>query len=423
MIQRLLAAASAAALFVLSQSPLHADVILLEDGTVHPEEVRDLLKDWTGGRPPQDVLAQSADYRISTLSAKEVKAKRDTFNAAQIKGIWTTKADQNAAYQDAELQASAGAFSQAATDYGRAAAELKGAPAQESLYKAMLALWAEGKNTQGILGAADALLKAFPDSYWSGKARYYRFRVLLASGKAAEAKAELEKVANDAGMNARDRYEARIEMLRHFEYRPAGNNVAKLKAARQKFERLARTIASDSDGRYAKTQQMKARVLAAQCLVFEQDYKQAQRILEEVVADQSLSDKELLASAYNGLGDTLYALGKKTQAEAKGDEGKKKEAMEALQEASLHYLRVALNYGTEYAPTETLNANRNLARIYANLYTLGGEEDEKMGRRAWTFYGRTYRMLPRSDRQGRKELGNEAKAFREQVDAKYPPEG
>ena len=63
-----------------------------------------------------------------------------------------------------------------------------------------------------------------------------------------------------------------------------------------------------------------------------------------------------------------------------------------------------------------------MARIYANLYTLGGEADEKMGRRAFSFYGRAWRMLPKSDRRARKELGNEARQFRELVDAKYPPE-
>ena len=104
MIQRLLAATAVVALLVLSQAPLRADIVQLEDGAYQPDEVQEAMRG-VKSRPPGGVLGQSSKFRITSLTYKEAKVARKSWNAAEIKDLWTTRADQNGAFQDAEVQA------------------------------------------------------------------------------------------------------------------------------------------------------------------------------------------------------------------------------------------------------------------------------------------------------------------------------
>lgn len=410
MTTRLLGAALAVALSICLSAPAHADIIVLRDGSVLG--TKHLKK---GEVPSLDMLRKSGKGN-ATLKYSVVKYKSKQVSAAQVFEVFTTEAAQNTDYNDGETYAASGDFEGAAHKFSLAAAELEGADKQLALYRRMLALRAGGGNVANMMKAADELIAAFPDGYYVPEAQDLRARILISKGKAKEAKAALEGIANASGMNARDKFGAQLTLLDWFDLRGAGRDAKKLQSTETKYrnlERQAKTAGND-----ARLEALRARVGAGTCVVRRGEFAAARKDFEFVTNDNTVHDKTLLGRAYHGLGDSIYGQAKADLASASGDKAKIEAAKELLETAALHYHRVTDFYGNEFAADNVIDCTTNLARVYANQFSLGDGADCQKGWTAWRYYVQAANSMNRGETKN--QLVKEAKAFRKDLEAACP---
>ncbi len=397
---RLLAAAVAAALMIQTAPAAYAD---------HVELMSDK------GPPNAQKLFDTKNAKLKTLTYSRVKAGSKDVSAAKVRMIrfYASLGDN---FEMGMVHANSGAFREAAMSFESAAAELKGVRKQHALYMRMEAWRGDGKDLKRLLQAADELLAEFPDTYYFFPAQELRARLFLQQRKGAEAKAALEAVTSAAGMNVRDFFEAKLASIRFFEVPKAGGNAAKNAVIEKTYRDLVREIDGNTNKADANVQRMKAVVGVSQALIYQQKYAEAQKELEKVVNDNSITDQALLAAAYRGLGDAIYVQAKIADKAAGSDQAKKQKVVVQLEDAMLHYMRVILVYapdGPGY--DELLPSLTSCARVCANLFVMGGEKDEAMGRKAYGFFHQAYNMMGRGE--AKRKLGAEAMQVKQALDA------
>ena len=406
MIQRSLLAATAAFLLLSAAAPAHADMVRLRDGGWLPKK---LAKDMADAQAPNDDMLRRSGKNNLDLGYDKVKVGGASVSAGDVAAVFSTAAFQNEYFRNGDLQAQAGAWIEAADSFAQAAENLKGSAREIAMWNRVLVL-AETGDLDATLKATDELLTAFPKSFYYAQARDKRARIMLGKGKSADAKKELDQVVAAPGMNARDYFESKLAKINFFSLIPAGDDVGKIAAARKEYERAASEIKGRTGARTeAAVQLLKANVGIGRCLVYEGQYDKALSTLQAVVDDKmSVQDRSLLARAYAGMGDAVFA---KVKAELKGGNVPKEELpriQESLTDAALHYLRTSKFY-VEAAGDDRFPATAGLARVWATQFELGGEQDCDLGKRAAKTYYEAHRMLPRGERQ--RIFTREAKVF------------
>ena len=412
MIQRTCLAATAAILFLCAAAPAHADMVLLDDGTWLPSKMTKAMGD---AKAPSDAALAKSGRNNLKLEYDTVSIGRESVPASRVVDVFATTAFQNEMFRNGYIQGSAGAFREAADSFAQAAENLKGGARELALWKRVQSI-AETGDLDATLKATDELLTAFPKSYYLAQARDKRARIALGKGKGKDAKAELDQVIAAPGMNSRDYFEAKLAKIHFFSLLPAGDDKAKIAAARKEYESVAREIRGRSGAaKEAAIQMLKANTGIGRCLVYEGDYDKALTTLNAVVGDKaSVRDAGLLARAYTGMGDAIFA---KVKAELKGGNVPQEELpriQDALTDAALHYLRTSQFY-VEQAGDDRFPATAGLARVWATQFELGGDKDCALGKRAAKAYYQAHGMLPRGERQ--RVFTREAKMFIDKFNA------
>lgn len=406
MIHRAFWAATAAILLLgTAATSARADILVLRGGVVVPKSLTDPVDPKVG---PSDPPLEESGRNNSELEYDQVTCAGSKYKASELVEAYPTAAYTNAFFRDGENQGRSGYWAEAAESFQQAAEELKGSAKQVSMYKRVLCL-AELRDMDQTFNAAKELLDAFPKSYYMAPVQILRARILFTRGDTKGARAALDSVTAASGMNSRDYFEAKLTKVYLFDYKTAGTDKKKYVAARGEYEEIVREIAARGANQEAGVQRLKANVGIGKCLVFEQDYAKARPYFDAVIKDpMSLEDKPLLAQAYTGLGDVIYAGVKAELAGNRVDASKLPEIQERLTDASLHYLRVAKFY-VEWAGDEIYPATIGVARVWATQFTLDGEKDCALAQRASAFFFEAHKLLPRGEHK--RLLTSEVKQF------------
>lgn len=407
MIHRYLWAATAAILLFTTASTARADVIQTCDGQWWPKKIREEMAD--AEAPSDSVLRESGRNNLE-LQYDTVKIGGVQISASNVCQIFSTTAFENAHFRQGDTHGQSRYWPEAADSFGEAAEALKGAAKQIAMYNRVTCLRYSG-DVAKTFDAAQQLLDAFPKAYYFAKVQDLRARVMLIRKDAKGAKKALSAVIAAPGMNARDYFDAKVNNVYLLQFKSAGKDKKNYARARSAYEMIVKEIDTRTGARKeAGIQRLKALVGIGKCLVFEQDFKKARPYFDQVVTDKaSAQDQQLLAQAYTGLGDVKYASVKKDLAGTeKLDKAKLPEIQARLTDAGLDYLRVAKFY-VESAGDELYPATIGAARVWATQFTLDGETDCELARRAGKFFFEAHSMLPRGETK--RLLTSEAKRF------------
>ncbi len=405
MIQRFFGAAIAAFLLLNATAAAHADIIRTRDGQWWPQKIQ---KDMEGADAPSDEVLKRSGRNNLDLAYDSVTLGGKKFSASDVTDIFATAAYESLSYKNGERQAQSGYWAEAAANFAEAAENLKGASKEIALYWRVWCL-ARTNNAAKTFDAAQELLDAFPKTYYFAKVQDMRARILINRRDRRGAEAELGKVVAAPGMNARDYFEAKLATIYLFKFKAAGKDKKKYAAARAEYERIVREINSRSAQKIAGIQLLKAQVGQGKCHVYEGDFSEALPHFNTVINDEtSLEDQGLLAQAYTGRGDVRYAAIKKELAGGNVKEDQLERVTGALTEAALDYVRVAKFY-VESAGDDLYPATVGAARVWATHFTLTGEKDCDLAKRAAKYFFAAHKLLPRGE--ARRLLTNEVKRF------------
>ena len=410
MIHRFFGAAIAAFLLLGTANAALADVVKTRDGQWWPKKIQ---PDMEGAEAPSDeVLKKSGKYNLE-LSYDEIDIGGHKFSASEVEEIYSTACYENLSYRNGERQAQSRYYVEAAANFAEAAENLKGSAKEVAMYWRVWCL-ARTNDAAKTSDAAQQLIDAFPKTYYFAKLQDMRARILINRRQAQAADEEIRKVIAAPGMNARDYFEAKLALIYLFKFKSAGKDSKKYAEARAEYERVAREIEARGATKAAAIQLFKAQVGQGKCHVYEGDYKEALPHFEHVISDpQSLKDQGLLAQAYTGRGDVRYAMVKQELAGGKVPAEELPRITNALTDAALDYLRVA-NVYVESAGDDLYPATIGAARVWATQFTLTGESDCDLAKRAAKYFFAAHQLLPRGEE--RRVLTNEVKRFLEKRD-------
>jgi hypothetical protein len=353
-----------------------SDMLLGKDGWIG--QAKDAPAVSPDDDPPDEVLANSASTKIDA-AYDVVKAGASSIPAGQVRKILSDESVTNEEFRKASTDASAHLYKEAAEGFSSAAGRLTGMAKQHALWSAVQAYQAAGLADE-TNAAIDALLTAFPKSYYYAPAQTIRARVLLSKGDLEGAKRAFAAIAAEKGMNLRDAY--RAEYMRIFLTEEAQRQ---WDAARGDYQKLIDTISRGDQALGAVAGQL-ATVGLGNTLV--QGKKPADALALYTRATES-HDPDVLAAAYAGLGDVAFG-----EAKALRDEKKLAEAKAKLEEASLHYLRVTVLYradAQEEAPV--LRSLDNQASVFKVLFEMSGQKDLDALDKACNAYYQLYQAL------------------------------
>lgn len=172
---------------------------------------------------------------------------------------------------------------------------------QESTFKAAMCYLRMGKNAEAAKTFAD-LNAADPEHKYLLESMLWLGRLSMAAGKYDDAEKQLAKLIEVANANEKKKqfYEARVWKARCFIFQ------GKLDAAENEFK----SVADQSRGVDAKISAM-ALLGEAECLVAKKNLTSARDKFNTVIGkfettSQDDDELDLLARAYNGLGETFY---------------------------------------------------------------------------------------------------------------------
>ena len=328
--------------------------------------------------PPDEVLAASAPNKADA-GYDVVKIAGVSIPAGQVRKIRSSDSVTNEDSRKAVGDAAAQLFKDAGDAFAAVGQRLTAMGKQEALWNAVLA-YRDAGIPEDTDTAIDALLAAFPKSFYFAPAQAIRARVMLAKGDLDGAKKAFSAVGAEKGMNLRDSY--RTEYMRIFLTEEAQKQYD---AARGDYQKLVDTIAKGDAAQGTVASQL-ATVGLANCLA--QAKKTAEALALYTQATTS-HEPDVLAGAYAGLGDIAFR-----EAAALREDKKLPEAKAKLEEASLHYLRVTLLYrpdAEEAGPI--LRALDSQAKVFAVLFEMSGQKDLDALDKACASYYQLYQAL------------------------------
>jgi hypothetical protein len=353
-----------------------ADMLLGKDGWVG--QAKDAPVVSGDDEPPDEVLANSAATKIDA-TYETVKVGGSTIPAGQVKKIISDESVTNEDFRKANADVQAHLYKEAGEAFSAVAEKMAGMGKQDALWSAVLAYQYAGLPDE-TNAAIDALLAAFPKSYYYAQAYTIRARVFLAKGDLEGAKKAFSAIAAEKGMNPRDAY--RAEYMRIFLTEEAQRQV---EAARGNYQKLIDTI-SRGDSVVGATASQLATVGLANTLLMGKKPAEAAALYNRATESR---DPDVLAATYTGLGDIAFG-----EAKALRDDKKLAEAKAKLEEAALHYLRVTILYrpdAEEIGPI--LRALDNQANVFKVLFEMSGQKDLEALDKACNSYYQLYQAL------------------------------
>ncbi len=275
--------------------------------------------------PSNEYLRESAPVQAD--AGYDVVKNNRGFNkpTGVVKKILSSDSVINAAFLQAMSDASSSYFQEASDGFATAAAELSGYGKQLALYYRIQMLANIGE-AGPVLGAIDDLLGAFPKSYFYVDVQIIRAKIAMGKNDVDGATKALEAVKSAPGMNARDAL--RAEWTRIYLTLELGRKYEDAAAA---YRALVAASEKASDGQGDVTKQ-RALVGLGSCLVMTKKEAEAKTYFDKATESRN---SDVLAGAYNGLGNVAMA-----EAKALRDAGKLPDAKAKLEQAVLHYLRV-----------------------------------------------------------------------------------
>lgn len=359
--------------------------------------------------PNADALAASEDTKITEATYETVKlSKGGSRPAALVAQLASFEALRNETYTQAMNDASSGLFVEASEGFRAAAGELKDFAKQDALYRAMLAAGQTGDAGRAT-AAADELLTAFPKSFYLCDAQILKAKIAAIKGDLAATGAALDAVKNAAGMNVRDSYRAQ-----HMKVSLTLELQRKYEQAASEYRVLIGSMEREKDAAAVVVSKQRCQVGLGNCLLALRKDKEARTFFVQATESR---DADVLAGAYNGLGDVAL-----TEARALKDAKQLAEAKAKLEnEAILHYLRVSLKYRNDVTDTSVvLRAMENQAAVFIALFDMSGGKDCEAADRACRTYAELVRMLPEGSAQ-RRTIGRAYQEIDKKRDACKPP--
>lgn len=390
--------AASAALMTFAPCPeAQADLVQTVDGAWFPAQAGLGPDD----EPDDAMLRESAEFKVdATYETVSVKNKGFSKPAGQVKRIFASDRATNSDFGKALVSASSDFFVDAAEGFAAAAAALSGYGKQEALYFCMQA-WANAGEAEKAIAAAADVLAAYPKSYFFCDIAFLRARV--AGDDMGGVKKALGSVPTAPGMNNRDLL--RAEYMRIWMTEERARQYDK---ARESYLRLIADVEKTAAAEAAVTRQQ-ALVGVGNCLVRTKKNKEAEEFF--VKAAKESRNPDVLAGAYDGLGNIAFGVAKEFQLAGKLPEAKAK-----LEDAAEQYLRVTLLYKTQVDDlTPVLDAYENQAHVFVALFDMSGSKDCPSAIRAYQAYYDLQNMMQpgiqrtRLQKEG-KEFGERKKA-------------
>jgi tetratricopeptide (TPR) repeat protein len=390
---RLVGAAFAAGLVAsfVAATPARADIVRLRDGKVLPAGAV-VPKD---GVPSQEEMEKHKGKKLEPMGYDGAKLGGVEVPPGMIDEVWTWDTWESQLFQEAERSAAGTRFAEAADLYLRAAEELRGGGKQVALGKRAIVL-ALANDADGMIAAIDELKAEFPKTVFLTQLEKRRASVLAGRDQRPQAVDALDKVIGAAGINKHDLYEAKLFKIFLTQYVPAGRDRAKWAEAEKSYRELLTAVEGEAAAKSeVEDSRLRALVGIGRSLVFQGKQADARKFLDQVVAGATnATDASLLGSAYVGLGDVMFAEARETQAKAAGNEALKKQALDQLESALLHYLRVTELYYERTEQSDLYQARIGAGRVFAAIFGASNDKDCDAALKAQQFMRAAHDMLP-----------------------------
>jgi tetratricopeptide (TPR) repeat protein len=288
-VSRLAVTMLAAALFVALAGVLNADDVNLVSGAK--------LKEAIGGRVRGQVQSESPTEVVVQLGATSTAVPTELIQSVRYDG-------QSASFQLAEARESAGLLAEAADLFKKAATESAGKPfpLQAAQFREAEVLTALALVEPDRAKEAKDKLAKFVQAYPGGRhivgARACQVRLQLHAGEFAAAETAIAALARLPGGAER------AGVLRTKVLAKQGKHEAAIAA----LDKLIATYPKGSE------RQRAAQLAKAESLAAMKQYKEAEKLVREIIKANPPEDAEAQAPAYNTLGDCLRAANRPTDA-------------------------------------------------------------------------------------------------------------
>jgi hypothetical protein len=322
--------------------------------------------------PSDDQLMQLQDHRADATyeTVKLMGAKGTTKPAGQVTRLLSSARASVPEFRKARGDAESSYWPEAAEGFAAAAEAAQGFGKQDAMWMRVQAL-AGGGMVDEVGAAIDALLQAFPKSYYFGEAHILRAKIAISQNKVADATKALEAVKAAPGMNLRDQF--RAEYMRIY---------LTLEGQRKQDESLSAYQAlvswiDKADAAQGETTKLRALVGIGNAHLAKGNAKEATAAFTKATESKNA---DVLAGAYAGLGDVAFGEAKALR-DAKDLEGAKKR----LETAAQHYLRVTVYYRPNVEEMDAiLRALGNQSKVFTVLFDM--TKDIESGKRSWRSY-------------------------------------
>lgn len=384
--------------------------LILADGKWVPPPAGNAPVPGPDDEPTDEHVRESAPVQVDAAYDVVKNNRGFTKPTGAVKRIVSSDRVTNTAFNQAMNDASSSYYQEAAEGFAVAAGELTGFGKQLALYYRVQMLANLGE-PGAVLGAIDDLLAAFPKSYFFVDVQVTRAKIALSKNDTEGATKALEAVKSAPGMNARDAL--RAEWTRIYLTLELGRKYEDAAAA---YRTLVAAAEKAPEGQGEVTKQ-RALVGLGSCLVMTRKESEAKAYFDKATDSRN---SDVLAGAYNGLGNVAVA-----EAKALREANKLPEAKAKLEEAVLHYLRVSVKYKTEIDEMGVvLDALGNLTKVFATLFEMSGNKNCEIADRCYKTYVELVGMMDAGPQKN--ALVRDAKAFDEKRKAAgcgVPPPG
>ena len=411
---RVFGAAVAAALILAIAAPASADILDLTDGKkpFRLPKSSEIQTPW--GEFPTDAELRASGHRNLDLQYDRFEIKGQKGSAAQVVSVYVTDALMNENFSNGEKYGVSGYWQEAAAAFLAAAGDLTGAARQEALYKRLLAV-ANTKDVNATVAAAKELLASDEKTYYFGPAQEMIARLAWQAGQRGPALAALKAVIDAPGMNVRDLYNAKY-LTTWLTKSVGADSAEKWAAAEKAYRDLLTEIDRHPERVVAEIPRFKTLMSLGESLRGQGKNDEAKKHFDQILEEANEgTSKEVLAGVYYGLGDVAFQAAIEAQKRGTVTPAKKEEVKAMFDAAALHYLRVVLLYGNFASQRDLFGATQGVARAFASIFTITGETDCDLGRRAYEFYRRAVDMQDRGE--AKRILIAEGTALKEKLDA------
>lgn len=410
--RHLLGAALAVLLGSLLAGPARSDIVDITDGKDGIRLPKKITSRW--GTAPSDIELGESGQRNLKLAYDAFELGGEKGDSAQLVDVYVTECFENEQFNDGEKYGESGFWQESAEAFAQAAEVLTGAARQVALHKRMLALANLGDDA-GTLAAADALLADDPKSYYFGPTQEIRARIFARRGKRAEATAALKLVTDAPGMNVRDYFNA-MYLSTWLTKTVGADKPEKWAAAETAYRSVLGELDKHARKQLAQIPRFRVLMSLGESLRGQGKADEAKKYFDLILAEANVAtDKGVLAGVYYGLGDAAYDEAARLQSAPGGTQTTREKVVELLNQAGLYYLRVVLLYKDYAGQRELYGATRGAAKAFSTLFTITGEKDCEIARRAYEFYRQAHQMSERGEAQ--RLLFREGQELKQKIDA------